>query len=160
RVFASTDDNELFVLAADDGRQLWTYSGISQDASLLGGSTPAIAGDFAVAAFSSGEISAFRVETGRTVWGDSLAGVARGDAVATLADIRGLPIIDRDHVVAVSNSGTLTAIDLERGGRLWNVNIGSTQTPWAAGDFIFVLSTSGEIVCLTRDEGRVRWIQS
>jgi len=160
RVFASTDDNELFVLAADDGRQLWTYSGISQDASLLGGSTPAIAGDFAVAAFSSGEIAAFRVETGRTVWGDSLAGVARGDAVATLADIRGLPIIDRDHVVAVSNSGTLTAIDLERGGRLWNVNIGSTQTPWAAGDFIFVLSTSGEIVCLTRDEGRVRWIQS
>jgi len=160
RVFAVTEDNELFALAADDGRQLWSYSGIAQDAGLLGGATPAVAGDVAVAAFSSGEIAAFRVETGRTIWGDSLAGVPRGDAVATLADIHGLPVIDRDHVVAVSNSGTMTAIDLQRGGRLWNVSIGSTQTPWTVGDFIYVLSTDGELVCITRDEGRVRWIQS
>jgi outer membrane protein assembly factor BamB len=160
RVFVVTTDNQLFALAQDDGRQLWDYTGIAQDAGLLGSSTPAVAGGVVVAAFSSGELVAFGVDGGRTLWSDSLAGVARGDAVATLADIRGLPVIDRGRVIAVSNSGTLTAINLERGGRLWNASIGSSQTPWVAGDFIYILSNNDEVVCLTRDEGRVRWIQS
>jgi outer membrane protein assembly factor BamB len=29
-----------------------------------------------------------------------------------------------------------------------------------AGDFIYVLSSNGELICLTRDEGRVRWVQT
>lgn len=160
RVFVVTTDNQLFALAQDDGRRLWDYTALAQDAGLLGGSTPAVAGAVVVAAFSSGELFAFSVDSGRTLWSDSLAGTARGDAIATLADIRGLPVIDRGRVIAVSNSGTMTAIDLERGGRLWNASIGSSQTPWVAGDFVYVLSTAGEVVCLTRDEGRVRWIES
>jgi outer membrane protein assembly factor BamB len=160
RVFEVTTDNQLFALAQDDGRRLWDYTALAQDAGLLGGSTPAVAGAVVVAAFSSGELFAFSVDSGRTLWSDSLAGTARGDAIATLADIRGLPVIDRGRVIAVSNSGTMTAIDLERGGRLWNASIGSSQTPWVAGDFVYVLSTAGEVICLTRDEGRVRWIES
>src|SRR5215468_1257016 len=132
RVFVVTTDNQLFALAQDDGRQLWDYTGIAQDAGLLGGSTPAVAGPVVVAAFSSGELVAFGVDTGRTLWTDSLSGVPRGDAVAALADIRGLPVVDRGRVIAVSNSGTLTTIDLERGSRLWSANIGSSQTPWVA----------------------------
>jgi outer membrane protein assembly factor BamB len=160
RVFAITVDNQLFTLAAEDGRQLWTYAAVAQDAGLLGGSTPAVAGDALVAAFSSGELVAFDVHSGRPLWTDSLAGLARGDAIATLADIRGLPVIDRGRVIAVSNSGTFAAIDLARGGRLWNANIGSSQTPWVAGDFVYLLTTNGEVVCATRNEGRVRWVQS
>jgi outer membrane protein assembly factor BamB len=159
RVFVITLDNQLFALAADDGRRLWSYAAISEDAGLLGGAAPAVAGDTVVAAFSSGEVIAFRVETGRLLWGDSLAGVARGDAIATLADIRGMPVIDRNVVVAVSNSGTLAAIDLSRGGRLWTAVVGSAQTPWVAGDFIYVLTTDAELICITRQDGRVRWVQ-
>src|SRR5919108_164878 len=160
RVFALTIDNQLFVLAAEDGRQLWTYAGVAQDAGLLGGSTPAVAGNRVVAAFSSGDIVAFDTVSGSPLWTDSLAAAARGDAIATLADIRGLPVIDRDRVIAVSNSGTFTAVEIERGGRLWNARVGGSQTPWVAGDFVYVLTTDGELLCVTRDEGRVRWIQS
>ncbi len=160
RVFAVTVDNQLFVLAAEDGRQLWTYAAVAQEAGLLGGSTPAVAGTVVVAAFSSGELGAFDVDSGRPLWAENLAGLARGDAIATLADIRGLPVIDRDRVIAVSNSGTFAAIDLGGGGRLWNANIGGSQTPWVAGDFVYVLTTDGEVLCVTRDAGRVRWIQS
>ena len=160
RVFVTTVDNQLFALAGDDGRELWTHAAIAGEAGLLGGSTPAVAGNAVVAAFSSGELIAFAVESGRPLWTESLAGAARGDAIATLTDIRGLPVVDRDRVVAVSNSGTLTAVGLERGGRIWNANIGSTQTPWVAGDFVYVLTVNAELICLTRDEGRVRWIQT
>src|SRR5262249_41106895 len=87
RVFVVTTDSQLFALAEDDGRQLWSYTGIAQDAGLLGGSTPAVAGNVVVAAFRSGDLIAFSVDSGRTLWSESLAGVARGDAIATLADI-------------------------------------------------------------------------
>jgi outer membrane protein assembly factor BamB len=160
RVFAITVDNQLFALAADDGRRLWSFSGVIEDAGLLGGAAPAVVGDTVVAGFTSGEIVALKAETGRVRWGDNLAGVARGDAIATLADIRGMPVADRGQLFAVSNSGNMAAFDINRGGRLWTVSIGSNQTPWVAGDFIYVLTTDSEIVCLTRDDGRVRWIQA
>jgi outer membrane protein assembly factor BamB len=160
RVFAITLDNQLFALAADDGRRLWSYSGVIEDAGLLGGAAPAVVGSTVIVGFSSGELTALKAETGRVLWGDNLAGVARGDAIATLADIRGLPVADRDRLIAVSNSGNMAAFDINRGGRVWTAAIASNQTPWVAGDFIFVISTDAEIICLTRDDGRVRWIQA
>ena len=64
RVFAVTVENELVVLAADDGRRLWTHNGIPETAGLLGGASPAVEGEVVVAAYSSGEIFALTVETG------------------------------------------------------------------------------------------------
>ena len=52
----------------------------------------------------------------------------------------------------------MAAIELRRGVRIWDLDLGSTQTPWLAGDFIYVLTTRGEVVCLLRDNGRIRWV--
>ncbi len=160
RVFVITIDNELIALAADDGRRLWSHQGIAEAAGLLGGAAPAVDGNTVVVGFSSGELFALRAETGRVLWNDNLAGVQRSDALSTLADIRGRTIIDRDLVFAVSHSGLLTAIDLRRGNRAWDRDIGSSQSPWVAGDFVYIIDNNGEIICLTRDGGRIRWIQS
>src|SRR5260370_32033477 len=65
RVFAVTVDNELVVLAADDGRRLWNHNAIPETASLLGSASPAVEGEVVVAAYSSGELHALTVETGR-----------------------------------------------------------------------------------------------
>ncbi len=160
RVFAVTIDNQLAALDADDGSRLWSHAGISEAAGLLGGTTPAVAGDTVIAAYSSGELYALRAETGNVQWTENLAGIQRTDTISSLAHIRGRPVIDRDLVFAVSNSGTLAAIDLRRGGRAWDVEIGGTQQPYVAGDFVYVLSNNAELVALTRREGRVRWVQS
>ena len=32
--------------------------------------------------------------------------------------------------------------------RVWDLDLGSTQAPWLAGDFVYVLTTRGEVVCL------------
>ena len=47
-----------------------------------------------------------------------------------------------------------------RGSRVWDRDIGGSQGPWVAGDFVYVLDNNGELICLTRDDGRIRWIQS
>jgi outer membrane protein assembly factor BamB len=160
RVFVITIDNNLYALAQDDGRKLWSHSGITQTAGLLGGTTPAVLGVEVIAAYSSGEMFALRADTGRTMWSENLAGQVRGGAIATLADIRGRPIIDRDMVIAISHSGTMAAIDAKRGGRIWDANLGGSQSPWVAGDYIFVVTNEQELLCVNRADGHVRWISS
>jgi outer membrane protein assembly factor BamB len=110
--------------------------------------------------YSSGELFALRVENGRVAWSDSLAASRRAGALANLADIRGMPVIDRGLVIAVSHSGRMAAIDERSGGRAWDQEIGGVNMPWPAGDFVFVLSNDNEVVALTRQGGRVRWVTS
>jgi outer membrane protein assembly factor BamB len=159
RVFVVTVDNELNALAAADGRKLWTHTGTAETAGLVGGASPAVEGDVVVVPYSSGEIYALRVENGRQLWSESLTTARSSDALAGLADIRGRPVIDRGRVIAISHSGRMVAIDLRSGTRIWEQEIGGTETPWVAGDFIFVISNEQNLICLTRRDGRVRWVR-
>jgi outer membrane protein assembly factor BamB len=111
-----------------------------------------------VVPYSSGELVALRVENGRAVWTDTLATLRRVDAVSTLADIRGKPVIDRGRVYAISHSGRMVSIDLRTGGRAWDREVGGVNTPWVAGEFVYVLSNESRLLCLTRNAGRVRWV--
>jgi outer membrane protein assembly factor BamB len=159
RLYAVTVDNELVVLDTKDGSKIWSHDGIPESASLIGSDSPAVQGEAVVVGYSSGEIYALTVENGRALWSDNLASVGAVDAVSALADIRGRPVIDRDRVFAVSHGGRMAAIDLRTGERIWETDIGSTHGPWVAGDFVYVLSNDNTLVCLTRDNGKVRWLR-
>jgi outer membrane protein assembly factor BamB len=158
RVFVITVANETHALAAADGRELWTHTGITEVAGLLGGASPAVEGDIVIAPYSSGELFALQAESGRVIWNESLSPLRRTDPVSSLAHIKGMPVVDRGLVYAVSNSGRMLAIDLRSGARVWEQGIGGTEAPWVAGDFIYVLTTTSEVVCLSRRDGRIRWV--
>lgn len=159
RLYVVTIDNQLNVLDADTGEKEWTHTAISESAGLLGGGSVAVDGSTVVVPYSSGEIFAMRAENGRVVWSDNLTAIRRIDAMASLAHIRGSPVIDRGIVYAISHSGRLVAIDQRSGARAWERSIGGVDMPWVAGEFIFVLSNDNELYCLTRDGGRIRWVQ-
>ena len=159
RVFAVTVDNKLNVLDAASGDTLWTHTGIAEIASILGGGSPAVDAGVVVVPYSSGELVALKVENGRVLWTDSLAAVRRTDVVSTLAHIRGRPIIDRGRVIAISHGGLMVAIDLRSGRRIWDKEIGGLESPWVVGNYIYVMSNEGKLICLSRDAGRVHWVQ-
>jgi outer membrane protein assembly factor BamB len=160
RLFVVTLDNQAVALGTDDGGRLWSHTGIQEVAALLGGPSPAVGGGAVVVPYSSGDIYVLRAENGRVLWVDNLGRIRPLDAASTLADIRGSPVIDTDLVIAVSHSGRIIATDLQSGNRVWERNLGGVNTPWVAGDFVYVLTLQGELVCLTRREGRVKWVQS
>ena len=68
--------------------------------------------------------------------------------------------IDRGRVFASGLGGITIALDLRSGRRLWERDVAAAETPWIAGDWVFLLTTGAEIACLGRDDGRVRWIAS
>ncbi|RDD62490.1 PQQ-like beta-propeller repeat protein [Ferruginivarius sediminum] len=158
RVFAVTVINQTVALSADDGRELWRHQGIEEQSGLLGSATPAATDSAVIVAYSSGEILALLNDNGRVLWNDSLAGITRTDPVADMADIRGMPVVDRGLVYAASNSGRMAAIDLRRGARAWEAEIGSVEMPWAGGAYVFAVTTDAQLVALTRERGRVRWV--
>ncbi|MBT3532596.1 MAG: PQQ-binding-like beta-propeller repeat protein [Rhodospirillaceae bacterium] len=158
RGFVITYDNQLHALSATDGGTLWSHAGIPEDAGLIGAPSAAVGGGLVVVPYSSGELFALRLENGRMVWGDQLVRTRRLAALSTLSEIRGSPVIDRELVLAISFSGRIAAIDLRSGRRIWDRDIAGMETPWVAGDFIFLVTTQAEVVCLARKSGRIRWV--
>jgi len=160
RVFTVSLDDKLHVLAAQDGRLLWTHSGAAETAMLLGGASPAVDNGVVVVAYTSGELAALKVDNGRQLWMDSLTSRRRADTTAALAQIRANPVIDRGRVFAISHSGLMVSIDLRTGQRVWEKNIGGDQSIWVAGDYLFTITGNEELAALERKTGRVMWVRS
>ncbi|MCC7428702.1 MAG: PQQ-binding-like beta-propeller repeat protein [Alphaproteobacteria bacterium] len=158
RVFVATLDAQVVAISAEDGRQLWVYRGFAETATLMGVPAPAYDNGTVVAGLSSGELVALRADSGRVVWSESLASSRTQEALTDLSTVRGRPAIDRGRVIAAGSSGMMIAVDLRTGRRIWEREIGSQESPWVAGDFVFVLTVDNELVALTRADGRIRWI--
>ena len=158
RIFVSTHDNHFYALAQSDGRQLWDNQGIAESAGILASTNAAVSGETVIAPYTSGEIFALRVQNGQVGWSDVLSRSGHVTALSQLDDIAGRPVIDRGVVYAISQSGLMAAFSVNNGERLWSRDIGGIQTPWAAGDYVYVLDNNARLICLTRKEGKVRWI--
>ena len=111
-----------------------------------------------VAGFGSGELAALRADSGTVLWTDGL-GAARGAAgVADFLSIRGLPVIDGGQVLAISMGGLLVSTDVPSGRRIWERQVAGEDTPYVAGDWMFVISVEQQLAAVHIADGRVAWI--
>lgn len=160
RIFVTTVEAKTHALSTEDGHQLWTHDGTSEVSGFLGGASPAVSEGIVVVAYPSGELFALRADSGRQIWSDYLPLPNRTSQAGDLADIRASPVIYQGTVFAISNSGRMAAVSLRSGSRQWEQRIGGIQAPWVVGDNVFVLTSEDEIACLSRRDGRVRWVRS
>ncbi len=160
RVFVSTIDSRLVTYAAADGKNLWEYVGIGEMTGLLGAASPAADNTIVVPVFSSGEITALRVENGAVAWSDNLANVSRlGGGLESLSDIKAMPVINKGLVLAISYSGKMVTIDQSTGTRIWERNIAGSQMPWVTENIVYVLSANNELIALSLIDGKVFWVK-
>ncbi len=158
RVFVTSLDGQLSALSAETGAIQWQANATVEPAAILGPGAPAIALDTVVAGFPSGELFALRVENGRTAWQDQLSRTGRTTALGALSGIAASPVIDRGRVFAISHGGRMAALELSTGQRVWERDFAGVNTPWAAGDWVFAVTVDGQVVALTRAEGKIRWV--
>jgi outer membrane protein assembly factor BamB len=52
----------------------------------------------------------------------------------------------------------MIATSLKSGERVWSKDVRAAQTPWVAGDNVFVVDTSGNAYALARKTGKTRWV--
>ena len=110
-----------------------------------------------VTAYPSGEVFALRAESGSVLWSDTLASVSRTSAAAVFSGIDADPIVQDGVVVVTSAGGTIQASALLNGRPLWGQKVGGHQTPWSAGNAVFMLTADHTLVALLKRDGLVRW---
>jgi len=159
RVFVVTINDRLVTLDAATGHQLWEYKAVNATTAMLGEPAPAYSDGLVVAGFASGELTALRADTGTVVWTDNLIASGLGAGLLDIFSIRGVPAISGSRVFAVSMGGLAVANDLHSGRRLWEHNVSGLDSPWVAGDWVFLLTVDQTIAAINADDGTVAWVK-
>lgn len=157
KLFFVSSDSKLYCLSTVDGVELWTFRGLPEPATLLSNVSPAAEGDNVVVPYPSGEVISYNIAAGRPAWVETLSRTRGGSSLAGLSD-PARPAIDRGIVFAVGHSGRMFATAQKTGERIWTKRVQGSQTPWPAGDLVFVVDVNGVLMALTRNEGKVRWL--
>lgn len=158
RIFVTALNNNTIALDAKSGKVLWEYEGVGETTGLLGAASPTADDKVIISAFSSGDLVALRAENGSNIWSDNLSNSLRLGGMSGLSDIRGLPIINGDMVLAVSFGGKMVAVNKRSGNRLWQREISSAETPWIAGNTVYVLSADYKLMALNVSNGEILWV--
>lgn len=158
QIYVMTQDNQIFSLNASNGELEWQEGGSATQAGVFGVAAPAAGQGSVIAGYSSGELSAYRYENGRTLWADALARTSISTEVGALSDIDADPIIDSGRVYALGQGGRMAAYELLTGQRIWELNLAGISTPAIAGEWIFTLTDDARLLAIARSTGRVRWM--
>ncbi|MBE6450838.1 MAG: hypothetical protein E7016_02610 [Alphaproteobacteria bacterium] len=157
KLIIQTLDNKLIILSTKDGSQINKYDISSEDTVLAGGATPAcsVENDIIVAGFSNGYIESFNLSIGYPLWTASIINNKRGNSSTNINAIKASPIIDEELVYAIGNNDMLVALDYRSGETVWSQEIGSTNTPWLAGNYLYVVTNNNELIALDKYTGEV-----
>jgi outer membrane protein assembly factor BamB len=157
RVFVTDVTDQFYALDAQTGAINWDYQALEEPARMRTASSAVVSGDVVVAPFASGEVVAMRVPNGAVLWSDTLSFTNRNNALSEIRDIPGRPVVYRGDVFAGSHSGMFGSIALRDGRRRWDLPITTITTPWPAGDVVYVVDQSGQVICVARESGQIYW---
>ena len=155
-----TADNQTIAMDAATGVTRWTHRGIRETASYFSTTAPVISDDVVVSAYSSGEVFVLRAEMGSVIWSDTVGGTIKTRASAVFNGIDADPIVQDGVVVVISASGEIQASAAQNGRPLWQKRIGGHDTPWSAGNAMFLLSDTHDLVAMFKRDGQIRWSTS
>ncbi|MFT3809027.1 MAG: PQQ-binding-like beta-propeller repeat protein [Micropepsaceae bacterium] len=157
RVYVVNRENRMWALDGATGGEIWNHEVFAEGAGVLASTSPAAGGDLIVVPYTNGDIYALRANNGRAVWSNSLTRTGVADSLSSINDIAGRPVIDGNIVFAISHAGRFVAIDARSGERLWTRDLAGVQTPWVAGDYVYVTGMDGVVYCFEKLTGRVAW---
>ncbi len=149
-------DDTGWALKKDDGRIAWQVRASSSITNVLGAPAPAVTDSLAVFAFGSGDVVTVFRRGGLRRWDASVTGERLGRSLSKISDVTGPPVIKGNTVYVGNNSGRTVSLNLENGERNWTATDGALGEIWPAGNSIFTISDTNELVRLdTRDGSRV-----
>ena len=151
-------DNTLVAYDVKHGDFVWRFPTSSSANAVFGAGTPAYQDGIVVAGFGTGLLAGIRAISGSAIWEQSLAAGYDQSNPLNVSSILASPVIANDLVFATGLAGTTVAFDLRSGRRIWGRTAGASETPAAAGDWLFLLTTDQKLAAIHQKEGYVAWV--
>jgi outer membrane protein assembly factor BamB len=156
RIVVVTKQGRVVCLSGSDGTELWAFTGMRENASILVNTSPAVDGDTVIVPYPTGDLVALRTSSGQPMWQETLARTRSASSLSALSDAA-RPTLHGGVVYAVGHAGRMVATSQQTGERIWSLTVASIQQPWVAGDSVFVVDTGGQLIAITRNDGKIRW---
>jgi outer membrane protein assembly factor BamB len=157
-LYFCTIDQKLLAASAQDGKQLWSYQATKSDTGVLAQASPAFAEGLVIAGFESGDIVALRAESGSLAWSDNMGTLKGTASLLEFASVRAAPVVQAGIVYAIGLGGLMAALDLRSGRRVWERDISGGNTPWLAGDILYIITDEQRMAAVSTDDGTVHWV--
>lgn len=159
KVFVQTVDGKVFALAKDSGKKLWVEGREIPALTLRGNSRPLVVNDKLLVGFSTGELVAYDIETGKVVW-DATIAVPKGRTdLERIVDIDGLFTANDNTVYVASYQGKIAAISVDDGRLIWSRDMSSYTGVTSDGKQIYVTDEKGFVWALDKNSGATLWRQ-
>jgi outer membrane protein assembly factor BamB len=159
KLFAVTIDNKLYALDKHEGNLLWVHEGASETIGIFGAASIAADNGIIVTPHSSGQLHGLSMDSGEEIWSVNLSYNRTSMAGFSFPDIDVTPVIRNGVVYVAGNMGLLYAIDLSSGILKWQREIKGIKSIWVAGDFLYTVNASNELICIYNIDGRLKWIK-
>ena len=158
-VLVKSIDDRLTALNAENGKVLWTQSALQPSLTLRGASSPVIEGEAALAGYASGEVKAFRLESGAPLWMARVATPKGSTELERMVDIDTTPLIMGNTLFVASYQGNVAALDLYRGRLKWAKEMSSYRSLAEGFGSLYVTDQNSYVSSLDQRTGASSWQQ-
>jgi outer membrane protein assembly factor BamB len=159
-VVVQTYDGKLQGLDFTTGGILWTYDSNVPVLTVRGTSMPIMYNDLVYAGFANGRVLAFDAQTGAVLWEVRVAISQGRSEIERIVDIDGTMELAGKELYAASYQGSVVAIDVENGRKLWQQKVSSFSGVSQGFGNIYVADEDGTLTAYLRNGQGVRWTQA
>ncbi|PRY90200.1 PQQ-binding-like beta-propeller repeat protein [Donghicola tyrosinivorans] len=149
--------NRAWAIDKSNGRVRWQLDGVGSGASVVGGPAPAVTDQLVIFPFSNGDVMAAFRQGGVRRWDASVAGTRNGLALSQISAITGDPVVDGNKVYISNQSGSLVALELDTGNRVWSAPEGALGPVAVTSDSVYLISDRNELMRLDATDGTRIW---
>lgn len=157
-VIVNTIDGQTFALNSSNGSVIWMKKLQGEMTVMSKASTPALYGHSIICAYSSGDLKSYDLSNGGDNWDDVLFSANLADSGSIMAHIVASPVVSNGNVLATTSESGMVMFDASNGVRIWEKEIGTINTPLINSGWVFVLTQTGTMLCLSEKDGSVKWV--
>ncbi|MDR1391068.1 MAG: PQQ-binding-like beta-propeller repeat protein [Holosporales bacterium] len=158
KVIVNSIENQTFALNAFDGNLLWSRTSSQENTMMSEAGAPVLFENSVICTYSSGDLKSMNINDGSENWIDVLFSANLSESGGIISHIAASPVVFDDYVLAVTSESKMVLVDATSGIRVWEKNLGTTNTPVVNSGWVFVLSCDNCMLCLSTKSGEVKWV--
>ena len=157
RLFLSDYEGNFLSINSNNGEIIWNVALGTDYSSVYTNARPVVAKNKIIVPGTGGSFFVLSSKTGEVIWTENISSNSQLPKIFHLGDIVANPVYYEGILYLVSQSGFMSAFDMETEEKLWALPIGGLETPVLSGKTIFVNGNMGSFVAINRITGNVRW---